>query len=76
MATVIVKNPATEYMDYCIMYRKIKGKIAGCLTLVTFCKRMRDSKTVTITDASKEVYKLRKDIKPVKITFMMLKKSN
>ena len=47
---VKVTSPAKSYTDYCIMYRKMKGTIKGCYTLLTFCRRLNGGKTVSITE--------------------------
>lgn len=69
MSTILVESPPIAYTDYCILYREIKGTIVGCLKLNTFCEKMRKGKSVIITDASKEVYKYNKAIKPIKVVF-------
>lgn len=65
----IVTNPAKSYTDYVIMFNKIKGTNKGVLSLLTFCNKINAGKSITITDKSKEIYKLNKTLKPITITF-------
>lgn len=48
--TIFVTEPPVSYTDYTICYRKEKGTIKGCLTLITFCNKMRKGDYVKVGD--------------------------
>jgi hypothetical protein len=43
-------NPPATYWDYCFAYRAANGTIAGCLGLQNYCKKIREGKTIKVTN--------------------------